>query len=115
MTDNKKLDTPLVPESILKHKHDLDELKANRASRKKPGNRKVFSKNKSIKIIKPEKFIARNRHRLNYEKRFKRVSLRGMQKRASDKSLVKEREVEEGTETKVMKYKANSIAKLRFI
>jgi len=32
-----------------------------------------------------------------------------MQKRASDKTVVKEREVEEGTETKVMKYKANSI------
>lgn len=116
MTDNKKLDTPLVPESILKNKHDLDELKANRAARKKPGNRKVFSKNKSIKIVKPEKFIARNRHRLNHEKRYNRVMRRGMQKRASDKKMVQEREVEVGAETKSMKYMANSVgAKFVFV
>ncbi|KAL3759059.1 hypothetical protein ACHAWU_008668 [Discostella pseudostelligera] len=86
----------LVPETLLKRRHDLDALQAKRAasaltttnSRKKSIAASA-SGSKSIKIIKPETILARSRHRTNGSIRFRRVSKRGMQKRASDKVLMK--------------------------
>ena len=110
---------PLVPETILKRKHDLDELKAKHASAKKPGNRKVFSSKKAIRIVKPEKYIMAHRNRENHAKRFRRVKLHGMQARASNKVIVKDRVVEEiekkndkgisETVPITNKYRANSV------
>jgi large subunit ribosomal protein L7e len=89
-------DLQLVPETLLKRRHDLDALQAKRAasaltttnSRKKSIAASAGS-NKSIKIIKPETILARSRHRTNGSIRFRRVSKRGMQKRASDKVVMK--------------------------
>ena len=114
----------LVPETVLKRKHDLDELKAKRAAGKKPGNRKVFSKNKAIRIVKPEKFIMAHRGRVNYTRRFNRVKRYGMQKRASSKVVMKQRaSIEEGAlaedennQHSMITYKANSVgAKVVFV
>ena len=88
---------PLVPESVLKKRHDMDEMKAHRAAQaiaNPRGNRKVFSpKTKVVKVIKPEKFVSRGRSRRNHEIRYNRVMKKGMQKRASNKKVVKTKEV----------------------
>uniref|UniRef100_A0A7S4V1L1 Ribosomal protein L30 ferredoxin-like fold domain-containing protein n=1 Tax=Ditylum brightwellii TaxID=49249 RepID=A0A7S4V1L1_9STRA len=91
----------LIPETVLKKKHDLDEMKMKRAAAAQPGNNKVFSrKTKAIKIIKPEKFLSRATSRINHERRFKRVNKKGMQKRASNSKVVEDQivTVEEGDE-----------------
>ena len=129
MTSNNSNSPLLVPETILKRKHDLDELKAKHSSKKtgQKKNRKVFSSKKSIRIVKPEKYIMAHRGRVNHAKRFHRVKLHGMQKRASDKSIVKDRVVDEVQETNLVtgvseivpitsSYRANSVgAKVVFV
>ena len=56
-------DLQLVPEVILKRKHDMDEMKAHRAAQQilnPHGNRKVFNrKTKAIKVHKPETLLVR--------------------------------------------------------
>lgn len=90
----------LVPETLLKRRHDLDALQAKRAasalgsttSRKKSIAAAAAGRTngkKAIKIIKPETILARSRHRNNGSIRFRRVSKRGMQTRASDKVVMK--------------------------
>mmetsp|Transcript_4655 Transcript_4655/g.9034 ORF Transcript_4655/g.9034 Transcript_4655/m.9034 type:complete len:297 (-) Transcript_4655:823-1713(-) len=118
---------PLVPEAVLKKRHDMDEMKAHRAAQaiaNPRGNRKVFSsKTKMVKVIKPEKFVSRGRSRRNHEIRYNRVMKKGMQKRASNHKIVKSKEVPavaDNTEdrsvaaaleeeTKVVKVAANSV------
>ena len=88
---------PLVPEAVLKKRHDMDEMKAHRAAQalaNPRGNRKVFSsKTKMTRVIKPEKFVSRGRSRRNHEIRYDRVLKKGMQKRASTRKEIKAREV----------------------
>lgn len=112
----------LVPESVLKRKHDLDEMKANRAAQQitnPRGNRKVFSqKTKVTKVRKPESILAQARAKRNHSIRYKRVLKKGMQKRASDKKVEKTKTVtpdgvtDEDREDELKKevtYAANSI------
>jgi hypothetical protein len=112
----------LVPESVLKRKHDLDEMKANRAAQQitnPRGNRKVFSqKTKVTKVRKPESILAQARAKRNNSIRYKRVLKKGMQKRASDKKVEKTKTVtpdgvtDEDREDELRKevtYAANSI------
>jgi len=110
----------LVPENVLKRKHDLDELKAKRQSaelHKPRGNRKVFSSaNRALrKIRKPEKFVVNARMRKHHSQRYNRVLKKGMQKRASKKKVIAEKEVvqetgdlEVGEKVELVKYTANS-------
>ena len=88
---------PLVPEAVLKRRHDLDEVKAHRTAQAMTnprGNRKVFnSRTKAVRVIKPEKFVARGRSRRNHDRRYQRVHKKGMQRRASDRKIIEEREV----------------------
>jgi len=118
--------TPLVAESVLKRKHDLDELKIKReANEKLRGNNKVFSKKKRVKVRKPEKYLAEARAKYGGNKRYKRVSTKGMQKRASDEEIVKQKEVEVPgydddddveEKTEMIQVKANSVnAKMVFL
>lgn len=76
----------LVPESVLKRRHDLDELKAKRAAQaisNPRGNRKIHSSKSSVvKVRKPEKFLSAARSRLHHKRRYDRVSKKGMQSRA---------------------------------
>mmetsp|Transcript_13414 Transcript_13414/g.20343 ORF Transcript_13414/g.20343 Transcript_13414/m.20343 type:complete len:327 (+) Transcript_13414:208-1188(+) len=99
----------LVPEIILKKKHDMDEMKARRTAQQilhPKGNNKVFrrssnSSSKSskkvsaaVKIMKPETILARARSQRNHSIRYKRVLKKGMMKRASDKQVVKKKKVD---------------------
>eukprot|EP00568_Trieres_chinensis_P002350 CAMPEP_0183295728 /NCGR_PEP_ID=MMETSP0160_2-20130417/3576_1 /TAXON_ID=2839 ORGANISM="Odontella Sinensis, Strain Grunow 1884" /NCGR_SAMPLE_ID=MMETSP0160_2 /ASSEMBLY_ACC=CAM_ASM_000250 /LENGTH=300 /DNA_ID=CAMNT_0025457255 /DNA_START=191 /DNA_END=1089 /DNA_ORIENTATION=- len=83
---------PLVPESVLKKRHDMDEMKAHRAAQQianPRGNRKVFDKTRrSVRVRKPESFLARAVGRRNHRIRYERVRKKGMQKRASNRKVV---------------------------
>lgn len=119
----------LVPEAILKKKHDLDEMKARRAAQliiNPIGNRKVFNaKTKVIKVRKPESILAKARSIRNYSIRYKRVLKKGMQKRASNDKIQQTKivipdgvttEEEEVKLQKEVKFVANSVgSKLVFI
>jgi len=83
----------LVPEAILKRKHDMDDMKAQRAAQailNPRGNRKIFSKKtKVIKVHKPESILVMARSKRNHTIRYNRVLKKGMQKRASSKKVEK--------------------------
>lgn len=106
----------LVPEVILKRKHDLDEMKAHRAAqqiRNPRGNNRVFSKNrKEIVVTKPEKILARARSKANMKTRYTRVLKKGMQTRASKDKVVKSKKLISETDGKEReaKYAANSVS-----
>uniref|UniRef100_A0A7R9VMN8 Large ribosomal subunit protein uL30-like ferredoxin-like fold domain-containing protein n=1 Tax=Pseudictyota dubia TaxID=2749911 RepID=A0A7R9VMN8_9STRA len=61
-------------------------MKAKREAAKPRGNRKVFdNRRRPVRVIKPEKFLARSTQRRNHDIRYKRVNRKGMQKRASNR------------------------------
>eukprot|EP00566_Odontella_aurita_P019952 CAMPEP_0113597976 /NCGR_PEP_ID=MMETSP0015_2-20120614/41312_1 /TAXON_ID=2838 /ORGANISM="Odontella" /LENGTH=294 /DNA_ID=CAMNT_0000505905 /DNA_START=44 /DNA_END=928 /DNA_ORIENTATION=- /assembly_acc=CAM_ASM_000160 len=114
----------LVPESVLKKKHDLDEMKAKREAQAPRGNKKVFdNRRRPVRVIKPERFLARAAQRRNHEIRYNRVNKKGMQKRASNRreeriktvAKVADEEVDDaGTalgdeDKKEVKYASNSV------
>ena len=84
-------DLQLVPETLLKKRHDLDALKASRAAQElKRGSRKRSKADKNqVKVIRPETILIQARQRRKSQIRFNRVNKKGMQKRASNKSVVK--------------------------
>jgi len=91
----------LVPEIILKKKHDMDEMKARRTAQQiinPRGNNKVFRSTKNrvaaVKIMKPETILARARSQRNHSIRYKRVLRKGMLKRASNKKVIKKKVLE---------------------
>jgi len=112
--DNK--DLQLVPETILKKRHDLDDLKRKRAAQVRISN-KVFSKSSTSYVRKPETYIARAKSARNHEIRYKRVLKKGMQKRASNKKEFKMMQVEDAAgEEQEIKYQHNSIeSKMVFV
>jgi large subunit ribosomal protein L7e len=108
-TKNDNKDLQLVPETVLKKRHDLDELKAKRDAQVRRTN-KVFSKSGKFYVKKPETFLAKAKSRKHHEIRYNRVMKKGMQKRASNKKEVVTKVVEdqEGEETEIQ-YQSNSI------
>lgn len=113
-------DLQLVPESLLKKRHDLDALKARRAAALLSNprtSRKNISK-KQVRIIKPETILCQARARKNAGVRYNRVQKKGIQKRASNDKVVKkkywdedrEEEVEESEVMKQKKLEAAAIA-----
>jgi len=114
----------LVPETILKKKHDLDELRAQRASHllMHPKNRPLRGKkqgNSSLdKVFKPETILASARSRRNHAIRWKRVAKKGMQARACNKKVMASKTREDITvldKPIVETYASNSVgAKLIF-
>ena len=86
-------DLQLVPETLLKKRHDLDALQAKRAAEAitnpRVSRKRISDKSKKVKVVKAETILIQSRHRKNARTRFNRVSKKGMQKRASDKSVVK--------------------------
>lgn len=84
----------LVPETLLKRRHDLDTLRAERAASsltRSISRKRVSDKTKVVRIIKPETIIMRARARRNGAARYNRVSKKGMMKRASNDVVVKKR------------------------
>ena len=113
----------LVPESVLKKRHDLDELKRKRAAsaqhQKKvanDANNSSSGKKSAFYVKKPETFLSRARNRRNNATRYRRVMKKGMQKRASNKKETTTRELEgesdnddDETTTKSITYQSNSV------
>ncbi|KAL3915375.1 MAG: hypothetical protein SGILL_005689 [Bacillariaceae sp.] len=115
-TDQK--DLQLVPESVLKRRHDLDDLKRKRQALEEESlKRKGKSgKKKGTYVRKPDTFLARAKQRRNEHVRYRRVKKKGMQKRASKDPVMKTKEVvvnsgdpEAEDETKTIRYQANSV------
>lgn len=84
--ETKQLD--LVPETILKRRHNLDELRARREARGPIKSRTVKRKDKGPKLIKPESLLAHAKSRQNMMRRYRRVNTKGMQKRASNDKVI---------------------------
>ena len=114
-------DLSLVPESVLKRAHDLDELNRKRAAKLELSNggnkqqqqqQQQRKKKGAVYVIKPETILARARCFRNDTIRFKRVSRKGMQKRASNQKQMATKEVLEPTAmatTTVVTYQSNSV------
>ena len=90
---NPNSDLQLVPETLLKKRHDLDALHAKRAAEAitnpRISRKRISDKSKKVKVVKAETILIQARHKKNAKTRFNRVSKKGMQTRASDKSIVK--------------------------
>jgi 60S ribosomal protein uL30 len=99
-------DLPLVPESVLKRRHDLDDLK-----RKKQANEpKQPVKRKGSYVKKPETYLAEAKNRRNEEARYRRVKKKGMMKRASNRPIEKTKEIPlDDDQVDVITYQANSV------
>lgn len=106
-TKSKKSGLMLVPESILKKRHDLDDLARKRAASEQPV--KKASDGKSFYVRKPETFLARGRARRNNATRYRRVAKKGMQKRASNKKEEASKTIEEDGDALTVKYQSNSV------
>ena len=115
MTDKQYKDLALVPESVLKRRHDLDDLKRKRQALEEEAlKRKSHKTRKGTYVRKPETFLARAKQRRNEHIRYKRVKRKGMQKRASKDPVMKTKGVvlNEGKDdevTKTISYQANSV------
>lgn len=96
----------LIPESILKKRHDLDDLIRKRSAIEQP--KKKATNAKAFYVKKPETFIARGRSRRNHATRFRRVAKKGMQKRASNRQQLATKELEDDDE-QVVTYRSNSV------
>ncbi len=83
----------LVPETLLKKRHDLDQLRAKRAAAALTNplipRKRISDKSKVVRVLRPETILIQARHRRNYDTRFKRVQKKGMQKRAENKRVSK--------------------------
>jgi large subunit ribosomal protein L7e len=104
---NKKSDLMLIPESILKKRHDLDEIVRKRAASEQHIKKVQKADGKSFYVKKPETFLARGRSRRNNATRLHRVAKKGMQKRASNEKQVATKELEGEDET--VTYQSNSV------
>jgi len=116
MSNNEEYkDLPLVPETILKRRHNLDELRARKEARGQIKPRFVRRKDTGPQIIKPESLLAHAKSRHNMMKRYRRVNTKGMQKRASKTKLIEMKkgkdDASKDTEAKEVefKYAANSV------
>jgi large subunit ribosomal protein L7e len=111
-SDDKHKDLDLVPESVLKRRHDLDDLKRKRQHLEDlNGKKKSGGKNGSY-VRKPESILAKAKQRRNEQIRYNRVKKKGMQKRASKKPIQKTKEIVEDDadeQVKVIEYQANSV------
>ena len=106
-------DLPLVPESVLKRRHDLDDLKRKKQALEEVavGKKKSFQK-KGFYVKKPESILAQAKSRRNEEARYRRVKKKGMMKRASNYPVQKQKEIavdDEEEQVETITYQANSV------
>eukprot|EP00980_Cylindrotheca_fusiformis_P028251 scaffold22589_cov138-Cylindrotheca_fusiformis.AAC.14 len=100
-------DLPLVPESVLKRRHDLDDL---RRKKQAIADGKGSSKRPGTYVKKPETLLAQAKNRRNEQARYRRVKKKGMMKRASNKPVIKSKEIPVSDEqVDVVSYQANSV------
>ena len=110
MAGQKKSDLSLVPESVLRKRHDLEDLRRKRESsaqnkrlKEKKGGKKAFY------VKKLETVASRARSKRNNDVRYKRVLKKGMQKRASKRPEIATKELEEDGEVTTKEYQVNSV------
>jgi large subunit ribosomal protein L7e len=110
-------DLPLVPESVLRRRHDLDDLKRKRQA-KEEGQKtsSALKARRGTYVKRPETFLAQAKNRRNEQIRYRRVKAKGMQKRASTVPVTKTKEIEvpgvdgeQEVTTEVVQYQANSV------
>jgi large subunit ribosomal protein L7e len=89
-------DLPLVPESVLKKRHDLEDMARRRAAtaaasaasgsgaKKGRVGHRSGGRTKTMYVKKPETILAWSRTRRNHLKRYRRVLKKGMQSRAKN-------------------------------
>ena len=74
---NPNSDLQLVPETLLKKRHDLDALQAKRAAEAitnpRVSRKRISDKSKKVKVVKAETILIQSRHRKNAKTRFNRV------------------------------------------
>ena len=110
--DPKKFkDLPLVPETVLKKRHDLDDLRRKRAAAQTEQEVASKNKKKGFYVKKLETFVAQGKARRNGQIRYNRVNKKGMGKRASNTptTTTKELQVEGDDDVKSMTYQSNSV------
>jgi len=108
---------PLVPETTLRKRHDLDALARKRAAANEEDpkrQRRLAGGKKAVYVVKPETFISRSRSRRNHAIRYQRVMKKGMQKRASNKPEMATKEIvdpnhDDETNVIEVQYQANSV------
>lgn len=107
---------PLVPEHVLKRRHDLDALARKRAAQPPARREKRIIGGKSVVYVrKPETILAQAKSQRHHAARYRRVKSKGMQKRASNRAEFGTREMEADGEIKTVTYQTNSVgAKLVF-
>jgi large subunit ribosomal protein L7e len=118
-TDKKQSDLPLVPESVLKKRHDLDDLARKRAALEEVEAARTGKKHKkktAVYVVKPETILSQSRSRRNNEIRYKRVNKKGMQKRAVNHKVTAVKEVvntlsdgNDVDDVQEISYQANSV------
>ena len=99
-------DLPLAPETILKHRHDLYELRARREAKYTIKPRFVKRKEQGPQLIKPESLLTHAKSRHDMMKRCRRVRAKGMQKRASKDKVI---EIKKATDDAAKGNKTNNI------
>jgi len=120
-------DLALVPESVLKKRHDLDDLRRKRAALEDvDAARRKNSSSKEPKgsyVRKPATFLAKAKQKRHEQIRYRRVKKKGMQKKASKKTEIKTKEIivannagsdsededTSSTTPQLIKYTANSV------
>eukprot|EP00523_Entomoneis_sp_CCMP467_P018894 CAMPEP_0168814546 /NCGR_PEP_ID=MMETSP0726-20121227/5734_1 /TAXON_ID=265536 /ORGANISM="Amphiprora sp., Strain CCMP467" /LENGTH=292 /DNA_ID=CAMNT_0008866719 /DNA_START=22 /DNA_END=900 /DNA_ORIENTATION=+ len=105
---------PLVPESTLRKRHDLDALARKRAAKNEEQQPRKVRGKKAVYVVKPETFISRSRSRLNHAIRYKRVLKKGMQKRASNKPIMATKEIEDPNNSNNKDDAAAAVTKVQY-
>ena len=109
---------PLVPESVLKRRHDLDDLRRKRQAQDNGSKQSKKNRSGGSYVKKPATFLAKAKQRRNEQIRYRREKKKGMQKRASKKAEIKTKEIisvedddssSAGAKKQVIQYKANSV------
>jgi len=118
-------DLPLVPETVLKRRHDLDDIRRRHQAENADKDPQLRNKRTVVKkgryVKKPETYLAEAKSRRNEEARYRRVKKKGMMKRASNKPIIKSKEITLNVDndnddnqgkiedTRVVQYQANSV------
>lgn len=85
---------PLVPESVLKRRHDLDDIRRRKqAAEEASTSSKKHHRGGGSYVKKPATFLAKAKQRRNEQIRYRRVKKKGMQKRASKKTVIETKEI----------------------
>jgi len=85
---------PLVPESVLKRRHDLDDIRRRKqAAEEASSSSKKHHRGGGSYVKKPATFLAKAKQRRNEQIRYRRVKKKGMQKRASKKTVIETKEI----------------------